>query len=100
MHTSQSLEEEDGVTQEEGGATQEEDGAAIKDLKYWEVDCELWVSNLLDFDGKSVVRRLLDSCDFTLAVVFWDGLANALRLTEFAHNSTTDSHTYTESQKR
>ena len=47
-----------------------------------------------------VARRLLDSCDFTLAVVFWDGLANALRLTEIVHNSTMDSHTYTGSQKR
>ena len=47
-----------------------------------------------------VARRLLDSCDFTLAVVSWDGLANALRLTEIVHNSTTDSHTYTGSQKR
>ena len=47
-----------------------------------------------------VARRLLDSCDFTLAVVFWEGLANTLRLTEIVHNSTTDSHTYTGSQKR
>ena len=42
--------------EEEAGASQEEDGMAIRDLKYWEVDCELWVSNLLDFDGKSVKR--------------------------------------------
>ena len=48
----------------------------------------------------SVARRLLDSCNFTLAVVFWDGLANALRFTEFVHNSTTGSHTHTGSQKR
>ena len=53
-----------------------------------------------DMAPATVARRLLDSCDFTLAVVFWDGLANALRLTEIVHNSTTDSHTYTGSQKR
>ena len=31
--------------EEEARASQEEDNTAIKDLKYWEVDCELWVSN-------------------------------------------------------
>ena len=28
----------------EAGVSQEEDSTVIKDLKYWEVDCELWVS--------------------------------------------------------
>ena len=40
--------------EEEAGALQEEDGAAVRDLNYWEMDCELWVSNLLDFDEKSI----------------------------------------------
>ena len=44
MRTFQSLEEE-------ARASQEEDCMAIRDLKYWEVDCELWVANLLDFDA-------------------------------------------------
>ena len=47
LRTFESLEEEVGVLQEE-------DGAAVRDLNYWEVDCELWVSNLLDFDGTSI----------------------------------------------
>ena len=42
--------------EEEVGASQEEDGTIIRDLQYWEVVCELSVSNLLDFDGKSVKR--------------------------------------------
>ena len=40
--------------EEEAGALQEEDGAAVRDLNYWEMDCELWVLNLLDFDEKSI----------------------------------------------
>ena len=41
-----------------------------------------------------VARRLLHSCDFNnCTVVFWDGLANAHRLTEFEHNTTTDTAT-------
>ena len=41
---------------EEVGALQEEDGVAVKSLKYCRVDYELWVSNLSEFDGKSVRR--------------------------------------------
>ena len=40
--------------EEEAKALEEEDGAAIRDLNYCEMDCELWVSNLLDFDRKSI----------------------------------------------
>ena len=42
--------------EEEAGALQEEDGVAVKSLKYWRIDCELWVSNFLEFDRKSVRR--------------------------------------------
>ena len=41
-------------SEEEAGALQEEDGPAARDLNSWEMDCELWVSNLLDFDEKSI----------------------------------------------
>ena len=36
--------------------------------------------------------RLLHSCNFIYDVVFWDGLAIAVRLTEFGHNTTTHRH--------
>ena len=39
---------------EEVGALQEEDGVALRDLNYWEMNCELWVPKLLDFDEKSI----------------------------------------------